>query len=99
MFGGSLLGQKRFQLRSHDAVEDRLFGRSDFVQRSGSRHATAIAAVRLCQLCDICNLSPELRKKSRKSRTMFRLFRDFLRFLTVKRRSVYALEVSGRVVG
>jgi len=44
MFGGSLLGQKRFQLRSHDAVEDRLFRRSDLVQRSGSRHATAIAS-------------------------------------------------------
>jgi hypothetical protein len=25
MFGGSLRGQKRFKLRSHDAVEDRLF--------------------------------------------------------------------------
>src|SRR6516225_3474981 len=44
MFGGSLLGQKRFQLRSHDAVEDRLFRRSDLVQRSGSRHAAAIAS-------------------------------------------------------
>jgi hypothetical protein len=44
MFGGSMLGQKRFQLRSHDAVEDRLFRRSDFVQRSGSRHAAAIAS-------------------------------------------------------
>jgi len=25
MFGGSLRGQKRFKLRSHEAVEDRLF--------------------------------------------------------------------------
>ena len=44
VFGGSLLGQKRFQLRSHDAVQERLFRRSDFVRRRDSRHAAAIAS-------------------------------------------------------